>query len=490
MTAHAPSLVDGFETVVGLEVHVQLLTRHKLFSPALVRIGQPPNVDLDAVDAGLPGALPVLNRDAVRCAIRLGLALQSTVARQSFFARKHYFYPDSPKGFQTSQADHPIIEGGQVTFVVDDATGAEHSITLVRAHLEEDAGKSLHDDGGTRLDFNRAGTALLGVVSTPTMHSGDDAMRFFRALRSAVMAIGICDGNLQEGSMRADANVSVRRPGEPLGTRVELKNINSPRFVCDAVEHEAARQRRLISRGDVVVQETRLWDGDARTSRSMRSKEDSPDYRYLPDPDLPPILVSDDDIAAEMASMPELPDSIRRRYIAQFGLPPPQAAVVVDDGSFARLFDAACVLAPGHERAIANWLVNDLAGVSETATTTTSAAALARLVTLVETGEVAGRDGKALLRTMVEDGLPDAAAVDAVVDARGLRLARGQDADDAVRAIIATVFAQNPVQVEQVRAGKDKVKGFLVGQVLKAAGKGVDPKVAQRLVDVALTEGD
>jgi aspartyl-tRNA(Asn)/glutamyl-tRNA(Gln) amidotransferase subunit B len=486
MTARPASLCDGFETVVGLEVHVQLKTRHKLFSPALVRIGQAPNIDLDAVDAGLPGALPVLNREAVRCAIRLGLALESTIARQSFFARKHYFYPDSPKGFQTSQADHPVVEGGVVVFVVDDATGAEHRIELVRAHLEEDAGKSLHTDTGTRLDFNRAGTALLEVVTTPTMHSGEEAMRFFRALRGIVMAIEICDGNLQEGSMRADANVSVRRPGEPLGTRVELKNINSPRFVCDAIEHEAARQRRLISRGDVVVQETRLWDADAQNSRSMRGKEDSPDYRYLPDPDLPALVITDDDIAAERATMPELPGARRRRYVEAYGLPPAQAAVLVDDADFARLFDAACLTATGHERAVANWLVNELAGVSETAVTVTSPQALARLVTLVETGELAGRDGKTLVRTMVDDALADAAAVDAIVDARGLRLARGQDAEDAVRAIIATVFATNPVQVEQVRSGKDKVKGFLVGQVLKAAGKGVDPKLAQRLVDDAL----
>lgn len=477
---------NGFETVVGLEVHVQLLTRRKLFSPALVRTGMPPNVDVDAVDAGLPGALPALNREAVRCAIRLGLAVDATIDQASQFARKHYFYPDSPKGYQTSQADRPIVVGGRLSFVVDDATGAEHTIELVRAHLEEDAGKSQHgDDGSTRLDFNRAGTALLEVVTTPTMHSGEEAMRFFRALRGVVMTLGICDGNLQEGSMRADANVSVRRPGAPLGTRVELKNINSPRFLMEAVEHEAARQRRLIGGGDVVVQETRLWDGEAKQSRSLRSKEDSPDYRYLPDPDLPPVVIHDDEIARERAALPELPLSRRRRSVAAWGLGQAQAGVIVDDVATMMAFDAACTLAPGHERAIANWLVNDVAGVVAAGGAVTPAA-LARLVVLVETGAVAGKDGKALLRAIADEGATDERAVDALVDARGLRLQQGDAAGDAVRAAIADVFAAHPEQVAQVRAGKDKVKGFLVGQVLKRAGKGIDPKLAGQLVDEAL----
>jgi aspartyl-tRNA(Asn)/glutamyl-tRNA(Gln) amidotransferase subunit B len=482
-------VVDGYETVVGLEVHVQLLTTRKLFSPALVRVGQPANVDLDAVDAGLPGALPVVNREAVRCAIRLGLAVGSRIDQASTFARKHYFYPDSPKGYQTSQHDRPVLVGGAVDVVIDDASGETMRVGLVRAHLEEDAGKSLHDDGDvTRLDFNRAGTALLEVVTTPSMSSGEEAMRFFRTLRGIVMTLGICDGNLQEGSMRADANVSVRRPGEALGTRVELKNINSPRFLMEAVEHEAARQRRILQRGDVVVQETRLWDGEARQSRSMRSKEDSPDYRYLPDPDLPPLVIGDDEIARERGSLPELPLSRRRRYVESLGLSQAQAGVIVDDVAVTAAFEAACALAPGHERAVANWLLNDVAGVVADGGSV-AAAALARLVVLVETGVVAGRDGKTLLRGIVDEGATDAAAVDALVDARGLRLQQGRDVEDAVRAAIGTVFASHPAQVAQVRAGKDKVKGFLVGQVLKAAGKGIDPKLAQRLVDEALAAG-
>lgn len=484
------ALIDGFETVVGLEVHVQLNTARKLFSPALVRVGAPPNVDVDAVDAGLPGALPVLNREAVGCAIRLGLALGSTIDQASQFARKHYFYPDSPKGYQTTQADRPILAGGTLAFVVDDATGATLEIELVRAHLEEDAGKSQHgDDGSTRLDFNRAGTALLEVVTTPTMSSGDEAMRFFRALRGVVMTLGICDGNLQEGSMRADANVSVRRPGAPLGTRVELKNINSPRFLMEAVEHEAARQRRLIRSGDVVVQETRLWDGEAKQSRSLRTKEDSPDYRYLPDPDLPPVVIVDDEIARERARLPELPLQRRRRLVEAFGLPQAQAGVIVDDVTVTRAFDAVCTNAVGHERAVANWLLNDVAGLADDAVSTIAPEALGRLVVLVETGALSGRDGKALLRVLLDEAVPDAAAVDVIVDARGLRLQQGGEAEAAVVAVVAAVFAEHPEQVAQVRAGKDKVKGFLVGQVLKRAGKGIDPKLAQRLVDDALASG-
>jgi aspartyl-tRNA(Asn)/glutamyl-tRNA(Gln) amidotransferase subunit B len=305
-------------------------------------------------------------------------------------------------------------------------------------------------------------------------------MRFFRALRSVVVALGICDGNLQEGSMRADANVSVHRPGEPLGTRVELKNINSPRFLHDAVEHEAARQRRVLLAGERIVQETRLWDGEAGVSRSLRSKEDAPDYRFLTDPDLPRVVVTEAMRAAEQATLPELPEARRRRYIDAWGLPPPQAAFLVDEAATTMAFEAACAEAVGRERVVANWLVNEVNGLGPDARV--APAALARLVVLVDTGEVAGRDGKAVLR-LLADGRHD---VDAIVDAQGFRLASGADAEAAIKAHVVAVFAEHPTQVQQVKDGKDKVKGFLVGQVLKRAGKGVDPKVAQRLVDEAL----
>lgn len=548
-----------WETVVGLEVHVQLKTHTKLFSPARVRFGQPANVDVDAVDTGLPGALPVLNAHAVELAVKVGLALGSTIDQKSVFARKHYFYPDLPKGYQISQHDQPILRGGALSIVVDDATGAARSIPLTRAHLEEDAGKSAHGARSTRLDYNRAGTPLLEIVTEPALSSADEAMRFFRALRALVMAVGACDGNLQEGSMRADANVSVRKRGAPLGTRVELKNINSPRFLHDAVVYESRRQIGMLLRGEVIRQETRLWDSARGESRAMRSKEDAPDYRYFPDPDLPVVVVTDAQIAAARAALPELPAERRARYIEK-GVAAKDAAALVDDAALAAFFDDACAAAAGHDKAVANWVKNEVMGLlaaadddedvdavedaaedvedvddvernkatrvsSPGATTPPSPRvrgerflpqggdaeatrvssprahrfgrltpqALGALVGLVERGEVAGKAGKELVRVLFDDG-GDAAAVSALVDARGLRLARGKDVDDAVAAVIAAVFAANPVQVEQVRAGKDKVKGFLVGQVLaglKKAGQAAaaDPKRVGELVDAALAQG-
>ncbi len=507
MSGVAPDNSDErpWETVVGLEVHVQLKTARKLFSPAPVRFGQPPNVDVDAVDTGLPGALPVLNPAVIDLAIRVGLACGSTIAARSVFARKHYFYPDLPKGFQITQHNDPILRGGAVVVVVDDV-GTEKSVSLTRAHIEEDAGKSSHGDDGTRLDWNRAGTPLLEVVTEPVMSSGEEAMRFFRTLRALVVALDVCDGNLQEGSMRADANVSVRRRGDALGTRVELKNINSPRFLHDAVEDEARRQRSLLVRGDVVVQETRLWDADQGESRSMRSKEDAPDYRYVPDPDLPVVVVDVARLARARAALPELPAARKKRYVDVLGLSLKQAAVLVGDDPELTAWSEAALASgtasgaasgtasgawaggdglKGREKALANWLLNDLQGLDD-GLTRVRPAQLARLVVLVEDGAVAGRSAKELLRALASDD-----DVDAVVDARGLRLQQGKDVDDLVRAAVREVFASNPVQVEQVRSGKEKVKGFLVGQCLKslkavAAAAGADPKKIQQIVDEEL----
>jgi aspartyl-tRNA(Asn)/glutamyl-tRNA(Gln) amidotransferase subunit B len=470
-----------WETVVGLEVHVQLKTAQKLFSTAPVRFGQAPNVDIDAVDVGLPGALPVVNDEAVTLALRLGVALGCTVRATSRFARKHYFYPDSPKGYQITQAELPLLSDGAVVIDVDD--GAKR-VPLVRAHLEEDAGKSIHDDDGTRLDWNRAGTPLLEVVTTPALSSAEEAMRFFRALRAIAMAVGACDGNLAEGSMRADANVSVRRPGAPLGTRVELKNINSPRFLHDAVAHEARRQMAVLAAGGRVTQETRLWDPDRGESRVMRTKEDAPDYRYLGDPDLPPLIVDEARLDDVTATLPELPAARRRRYEAA-GIAAAAAAVLVDDPATTAFFEAA-LAADAPPRAVANWLVNEVLGIAD-GLDRLAPAALGRLVALVETGVVAGRAGKDLLRVLVDEGPAcSAAGVDALVDARGLRLQQGGAAEDAARAVVRDVFAKNPAQVAQVKSGKDKIKGFLVGQSLKALGQGADPKLVQRLVDEEL----
>jgi aspartyl-tRNA(Asn)/glutamyl-tRNA(Gln) amidotransferase subunit B len=488
-------VANEWETVVGLEVHVQLKTAQKLFSTSPVRFGQPPNVDIDAVDVGLPGALPVLNDEAVTLALRLGVALGCTVRAESRFARKHYFYPDSPKGYQITQAEAPLLTDGVVVIDVDDdqdaAGGAGGAggkrVPLVRAHLEEDAGKSVHDDDGTRLDWNRAGTPLLEVVTAPALSSPEEAMRFFRALRAIAMAVGACDGNLAEGSMRADANVSVRRPGAALGTRVELKNINSPRFLHDAVAHESRRQIAVLAAGGKVTQETRLWDPDRGESRVMRTKEDAPDYRYLGDPDLPPLIIDEARLDDVTATLPELPSARRRRYESA-GVAAAAAAVLVDDPTTTAFFEAVLAVA-GHARAAANWVVNEVLGLPD-GLQRVAPAALGRLVALVEDGAVAGRAAKDLLRALLDEGPAcTPAVVDTLIDARGLRLQQGGAAEDAARAVVRDVFAKNPAQVAQVRSGKDKIKGFLVGQSLKALGVGADPKLVQRLVDEELAAG-
>jgi aspartyl-tRNA(Asn)/glutamyl-tRNA(Gln) amidotransferase subunit B len=476
-----------WEVVVGLEVHVQLKTAQKLFSVSPVRFGQAPNVDVDAVDAGLPGALPVLNDEAVTLALRLGVALGCTVRATSRFARKHYFYPDSPKGYQITQADEPILSDGRV---VIDGDGGPRAIPLVRAHLEEDAGKSIHDDDGTRLDWNRAGTPLLEVVTQPALRGAEEAMRFFRALRAIAMAVDACDGNLQEGSMRADANVSVRRRGDPLGTRVELKNINSPRFLHDAVEHESRRQIALLLAGGAVTQETRLWDPDRSESRVMRTKEDAPDYRYMGDPDLPLLVIDEARLDDVTATLPELPDARRARY-ESLGVAAATAATITADPTVTAYFEGALAAAsspssPAERRAknVANWVVNDLLGLPD-ALTRVSPAALGKLVALVDDGAVAGRAAKDLLRVLHDSGGDD---VDALVDDRGLHLQQGGDIEDKARAVVVDVLDKNPAQVAQVKAGKDKIKGFLVGQSLKALGQGADPKLVQRLVDEELAK--
>jgi aspartyl-tRNA(Asn)/glutamyl-tRNA(Gln) amidotransferase subunit B len=322
----------------------------------------------------------------------------------------------------------------------------------------------------------------LEVVTDPVLSSGEEAMRLFRALRTLVVSLGVCDGNLQEGSMRADANVSVRRPGAPLGTRVELKNINSPRYLMEAVEHEARRQRALLLAGSVVVQETRLWDADAANSRVMRTKEDAPDYRFFADPDLPPILVSEALLASVKAAMPELPWARRARYQEVLGLPPATVAVLVDDDPALAGYFEAGLQAGAPARALANWITNELLGLPG-GVLAVDAGKLATLVCRVEEGAVAGRAAKELLRLLADDANAD---VDGLIDARGLRLQRGSDAEAALKALVAAVLRDNPAQVAQVKAGKDKIKGFLVGQVLKRGGGQVDPKLAQRLVDDAL----
>ena len=479
-------LVDGYEVVVGLEVHVQLLTNAKLFSPAPTSFGGEPNTHVDIVDAGLPGVLPVLNQRAVELAIRLGLALGSRVRERSVFARKHYFYPDLPKGYQISQYEEPVVEGGTLDVTV--GAGAKATTTKVRitrAHLEEDAGKSLHVDGSeaTYLDFNRAGTPLLEVVTEPDVRSADEAEAFFRTLRALVVAIGVCDGNLQDGSMRADANVSVRRPSTALGTRVELKNINSPRFLNAAIENEARRQIAIIEEGGRIVQETRLWDADRRESRSMRSKEDAHDYRYAPDPDLPPLVITPQEIADVQAKMPELPDARRARYQG-LGLSAYDARVLSSEAGVARFFDDALAV-HGNAKGLANWVINELLRVvndraldPDDLARVLAPATLAQLVGLVDAGTITGKIAKEAFAALIAD--PTVTDPAALVAERGWGVMRDTG---AVERAVDEAIAESPDEWKKLVDGKPKVIGYFVGQVMKKTGGKADPKDIHRLLD-------
>jgi aspartyl-tRNA(Asn)/glutamyl-tRNA(Gln) amidotransferase subunit B len=470
--------MNGWEVVVGLEVHVQLLTASKLFSPAPTSFGGEPNVHVDIVDAGLPGVLPVLNARAVELAVRLGLALQANVRERSVFARKHYFYPDLPKGYQISQLEDPIVLGG--TLMVDG-----RPIRITRAHLEEDAGKSLHVDGSdsTFLDFNRAGIPLLEVVTEPDLRSADEAAACFRTLRTLVVAIGVCDGNLQEGSMRADANVSVRKVGSTtLGQRVELKNINSPRFLAAAVEHEARRQVALLEGGGTITQETRLWDADRRESRAMRSKEDAHDYRYTPDPDLPPLIVTAAEIAAMRTAMPELPDARRQRYQA-LGLAVADAALLSADAGLARFFDDA-VAVHDNPKGLANWTINEVLRVvndrglePDDAARVMPPRALATIVRLVDEGAITGKIAKEVFALIALEPTADPTAI---VEARGWRMMKDTA---AVERAVDEAIAENPGEWAQLVAGKPKLIGYFVGQVMKKTAGKADPKDVNLLLE-------
>ncbi|MCC7074225.1 MAG: Asp-tRNA(Asn)/Glu-tRNA(Gln) amidotransferase subunit GatB [Deltaproteobacteria bacterium] len=475
------STAEAWQVVVGLEVHVQLATKSKLFSPAPNRYGDRANHNVDVVDVALPGTLPVPNAAAIDLALALGLALGCTINRRSTFARKHYFYPDLPKGYQISQYDAPILTGGAVP--VDGRL-----VPLTRIHLEEDAGKSLHGEGddASYLDYNRAGTPLLEVVSEPALTSAGEAERYFRALRRLVMALDVCDGNLQEGSMRADANVSVRRPGAPLGQRVELKNINSPRFLAMAVEHEAKRQVAELSAGRAIAQETRLWDAERRESRVMRSKEDAEDYRYVDDPDLPPLVVTEEQIARVRAALPELPDAKRDRYVGALGLSVEDAAALTSERAVAELFEGA-LRVHANAKALANWVKNEVLAVlnargleSATVAQVITPAALGALVKLIDEGAITGKVAKDVFAELAAGRGDDPVRI---VDEKGWRL---QNDDGALAAALAEVVAANPGEWQKLVDGKDKLLGFFVGQVMKRCGGTADPKAVGQLVQQAL----
>ncbi|MDX1434037.1 MAG: Asp-tRNA(Asn)/Glu-tRNA(Gln) amidotransferase subunit GatB [Gammaproteobacteria bacterium] len=470
-----------WEPVIGLEIHVQLATRSKIFSGASTAYGAAPNTQACAVDLGLPGVLPVLNGEAVRMAVMFGLAIGAEIAPRSVFARKNYFYPDLPKGYQISQYEEPIARGGEVA--IDAGEGGARAIRVTRAHLEEDAGKSLHDafQGLTGIDLNRAGTPLIEIVSEPDMRSAAQAAAYMRKVYAIVTWLGICDGNLQEGSFRCDANVSVRRRGESaLGTRTEIKNLNSFRFVERAIRYEIERQIEVLESGGSVVQETRLYDDARDETRGMRGKEEAEDYRYFPDPDLLPVELAPGYVEQIRESLPELPDARRARFAAEYGLGAEEAGQLTASRATADYFEAAAAAAPGAARAIANWIVGDLAARlnredSSIADAPVTAVMLGGLVNRIEDGTISGKIAKEVFDAMWR-GEGDA---DEVIESRGLR----QLSDSAaIERLVAEVVAANPDQVAQYRAGREKVLGFFVGRVMKATGGKANPQQVNEIL--------
>jgi len=465
-----------WETVIGLEIHAQLSTTSKMFSGASTQFGAAPNAQACAVDIALPGVLPVANRGAVERAIRFGLAVNGNsthnINRRSIFARKNYFYPDLPKGYQISQYELPIVQGGAVNIVLKDG---EKTVHLTRAHLEEDAGKSLHEDfhGLSGIDLNRAGTPLLEIVSDPDMRSSEEAVAYARAVHSLVRWIDICDGNMQEGSFRCDANVSVRRPGAPLGTRREIKNLNSFRFLQQAIEYEAKWQIETLQDGGTIHQSTVLFDPDTGETRAMRSKEDAHDYRYFPDPDLLPLVVSEEWLERVRGGLPELPQAKRERYARDYGLSAYDAGLLTQSRETAAYFeDMAGRLGTGAAKVCANWVSMDLAAALnrdnlDIAQSAVSSAQLAGLVARIRDNTLSGKMARELFDAMWKG---EAASADELIEKKGLK----QISDSgALEAIVDQVIAANPKSVEEYRAGKEKAFNALVGQAMKATrGKG------------------
>ena len=472
--------MSDWESVIGLEVHCQLATRSKLFSGASTAFGAEPNTQACAVDLALPGVLPVLNSEAVAMAIKFGLAIGAQIAPRSVFARKNYFYPDLPKGYQISQYELPIVAAGHLDITLDD--GSEKRIGITRAHLEEDAGKSLHEGlhGDSGIDLNRAGTPLIEIVSEPDLRSAAEAVAYLKKLHALVRYLEISDANMQEGSFRCDANVSVRRRGETrLGTRAELKNINSFRFVERAINVEIERQIELIESGGAVVQETRLYDADRNTTRAMRGKEEANDYRYFPDPDLLPVDVSEALVEQLRATLPELPDAKRARLVQAFGLSDYDAGLLTAEREVADYFEAT--LAAGAEpKLTANWINGDLtAALNRDDLPITAApigpAALAGLLKRIADDTISGKIAKDVFAALWKGE----GTADAIIAARGLK----QITDTgAIETAVDAVLAANPEQIEQLRAGKDKVLGFLVGQVMKATGGKANPAQVNALL--------
>jgi aspartyl-tRNA(Asn)/glutamyl-tRNA(Gln) amidotransferase subunit B len=473
--------MSTWETVIGLEIHAQLATRSKIFSGSPTAYGAPPNTQADLVDLGYPGVLPVLNAEAVRMAVKLGLAIGARIAALSVFARKNYFYPDLPKGYQISQYELPIVADGALEIVLED--GAVKRIGITRAHLEEDAGKSLHEGlpGMTGIDLNRAGTPLVEIVSEPDMRSAKEAVAYMKKMHTLVRYLEICDGNMQEGSFRCDANVSVRPAGtQKFGTRAEIKNLNSFRFVERAINFEVERQIELLESGRAVVQETRLYDPDKGETRSMRSKEEANDYRYFPDPDLLPLKVDAALIESVRATLPELPDQKAARLATQYGLSAYDAGVLTASRELAAYYEELVRAAPADPKLAANWVMGELAAALnkeglEVSSGRMPAARLGELLGRVQDGTVSGKIAKEVFELMWSHG----SSADQVIESKGLR----QITDSAAIArAIEEVMAKNPAQLAEYRAGKDKLFGFFVGQVMKATGGKANPAQLNELL--------
>jgi aspartyl-tRNA(Asn)/glutamyl-tRNA(Gln) amidotransferase subunit B len=487
-----------WEVVIGLETHAQLSTVSKIFSGAATQFGAEPNTQACPVDLALPGSLPVMNRGAVERAIRLGLAVGATIAPRSIFARKNYFYPDLPKGYQISQFEIPVVQGGSVTIHVpaNEKAGKpayEKTVNLTRAHLEEDAGKSLHEDfaGMTGIDLNRAGTPLLEIVTEPEMRSSAEAVAYAKSLHSLVQWLGICDGNMQEGSFRCDANVSVRPVGQAeFGTRAEIKNLNSFRFLEEAIEYEVRRQIELIEDGGTVVQETRLYDPDKRETRSMRSKEDAHDYRYFPDPDLMPLVIDEAWIARVRGELPELPEAMQTRFVEQYGLTPYDAAGLTSSKAMSAYFESViAVVGPTHAKLAANWLMGEVSSQLnrdslDIANAPVSPAQLALVIQRVADGTISNKIAKDIFQAIWEEKATDEAAADRIIEAKGLK----QISDTgALEAIIDEVMAANQKSVDEFRSGKEKAFNALIGQAMKATKGRANPQQVTELLKKKLS---
>ncbi|MEN9779887.1 MAG: Asp-tRNA(Asn)/Glu-tRNA(Gln) amidotransferase subunit GatB [Pseudomonadota bacterium] len=490
-------LIQGYEVVIGFETHAQLSTHSKIFSRASTAFGAEPNTQACAVDLALPGTLPVMNRGAVERAIRFGLAIGAHVAPKSIFARKNYFYPDLPKGYQISQYEIPVVQGGEVSFYLGDE---KKTVRLVRAHLEEDAGKSLHEDsslgggGQSGIDLNRAGTPLLEIVTEPDMRSSAEAVAYARELHKIVTWIGICDGNMQEGSFRCDANVSVRKPGQPFGTRREIKNLNSFKFMQQAIDYEVRWQIEQIEDGHAIQQATVLFDPDTGETRAMRTKEDAADYRYFPDPDLPPLVVAPEWVEQVRAQMPELPRAMAARFVADYGLPEYDATTLTQSQAIGAYFEATA-RACGQPKLASNWIMGELsrrlnASEMDVDAAPVQPAELAALISRIADGTVSNNAAKQVFDALwsgegqAPAGAADAAArVDALIEAKGLKQ---MNDSGALEKIIDEVIAANADNVAQYKAGKDKAFNALVGQVMKASKGKANPQQVNDLLRARL----